>query len=65
MGSVRGINPHRGDDAVLTPRPQGATAGISAGRSDTVTMHNWTMKHSIAVVVITLLAVGAFLFSWT
>lgn len=30
-----------------------------------MTMHNWTMKHSIAVVVITLLAVGAFLFSWT
>ncbi len=34
-------------------------------RDDAVTLHNWTMKHSIAVVVITLVAVGAFLFSWT
>jgi hypothetical protein len=30
-----------------------------------VTMHDWTMKHSIAAVVILLIAVGAFLFSWT
>jgi len=30
-----------------------------------VTLHNWTMKHTVAVVVITLVAVGAFLFSWT
>jgi hypothetical protein len=30
-----------------------------------MTMHQWTMKHSIAAVVILLVAVGAFLFSWT
>lgn len=30
-----------------------------------MTMHDWTVKHSIAAVVILLVAVGAFLFSWT
>jgi hypothetical protein len=41
-----------------------ATRGGQEGEN-IVTLHNWTMKHTVAVVVITLVAVGAFLFSWT